>query len=154
MDIETQRCLIRRFTPEDAAALHAVLSDEAVMQYIEAPFSYSQTQAFIREAGLCHPPLVYALLWKETERVIGHVIFHPVQKNEWEIGWILSRSYWGMGIASECTAALVARSRALGAASCLIECHPAQTATARIARKHSFGYAGTSDGCDVYRLIF
>ena len=64
MRIETDRLLVRRLTENDADALFAVLFDPEVMRYLEAPFSLEQTQVFIREAGLCDPPLVYAVIWK------------------------------------------------------------------------------------------
>ena len=60
MEFETRRLLIRRFTEADAEALYVVLSDPEVMRYIEPPFSLEQTRAFLRDAGLCAPPLVYA----------------------------------------------------------------------------------------------
>ena len=154
MHIETARCMIRKLSLADADDLFAVLSDEAVMRYIEAPFSLSQTEDFIRAAGLCHPPLVYAVVWKETGRVIGHVIFHAYDEDAWEIGWILGKAYWGMGIASELTEALIHQAETMGVSGCVMECHPSQTATAHIAQKHGFACQGQSDGCDVYRLAF
>ena len=154
MKIETGRCLIRDFVMEDTSELHAVLSDEQVMRYIEAPFGLEQTADFIREAGVCQPPLVHAVVWKETLQVIGHVIFHPYEEDLWEIGWILHRAFWGMGIASELTAALIAQAKTRGAKGCVMECHPAQAATIRIAQKHGFIYVGQNDGCNLYRLTF
>ena len=64
MLLETARLLARRFTPEDAEDLYAVLSDPEVMRYLEPPFSLEQTEEFIPKAGLCDPPLVYAVVWK------------------------------------------------------------------------------------------
>ncbi|MDD6142834.1 MAG: GNAT family N-acetyltransferase [bacterium] len=154
MHIETTRCTIRKLSLEDAEDLFAVLSDEAVMRYIEAPFSLSQTEDFIRAAGLCNPPLVYAVVWKETGRVIGHVIFHAYDEEAWEIGWILGKAYWGMGIASELTEALIHQAEAMGISGCVMECHPSQAATAHIAQKYGFACRGESDGCDIYRLVF
>lgn len=66
---------------------------------------------------MCKPPLVYAIVWKITGKVIGHVIFHPYEKNDYEIGWILNKDYWGMGIADEVTKELIKHAKQLGAES-------------------------------------
>ena len=152
MKLETKRCIIRPFTMEDAAELHKTLSDKEVMEHIEPPFDLEQTREFIRAAGLCEPPLVYALLWRETGGVIGHVIFHPYDGSSWEIGWILNRAYWGMGIAQELTEALVRYARGAGIESCVIECGKAQAASGHIALKNHFILEGKTDGRYVFRL--
>lgn len=153
MIIETERCIIRHFTEDDALQLNEILSDKDVMQYIEPPFTMQQTEDFIKDAGLCSPPLVHALVWRETSRVIGHVIFHRYEEDSIEIGWIIHKDFWGQGIAGEVTSALIAHARKIGAQSCIIECDPKQTATARIALKHGFAFEGQDDGCCIYRLI-
>ena len=152
MYITTKHCIIRDFLPEDAEQLHEVLSNAEVMEYIEPPFTPAQTTDFIKSAGMCEPPLVYALLWKETGTVIGHVIFHRYETDSIEIGWILHKEFWGHGIAGEVTARLVEHAREIGARSCVIECDPLQSASKRIARKYGFLYEGQDEGCDVYRL--
>ncbi len=152
MYITTERCVIRDFQIEDAAQLYEILSDQDVMEYIEPPFTMEQTRDFIESAGLCEPPLVYALTWKEANRVIGHAIFHRYEEDSFEIGWILHKEYWGRGIAGEVTAALVKQAKENGAQSCVIECDPQQIASKRIALKNGFVYEGQDDGCDVYRL--
>lgn len=153
MDLLTQRCLIRRFTEKDAAHLYEVLSSKEVMEYIEPPFDFGQTQKFIEEAGLCEPPLVYALVCRTAGIVIGHVIFHRYEEDSCEIGWIIRRDYWGMGIASEVTASLIEYAKTLNFRSCVIECDPNQAASIRLAQKHGFIYEGEDDDCAVYRLI-
>ena len=152
MKLTTNRCLIRPLTPADAEALHAVLSDEAVMRYLEPPFSVEQTESFIREAGICQPPLVHALVWKETGAVIGHVIFHAYEADSCEIGWVLAKTHWNKGIASEVTERLITAAWDAGSQSCVIECDPRQTASARIAQKYGFLPDGMADGCSRYRL--
>ena len=153
MIIETPRCLIRRFTADDADDLYEILSDHDVMAHIEPPFTRKQTQDFIESAGLCDPPLVYALIWKETEKLIGHVIFHSYEKDSYEIGWIVNKEYWGQGIASEITAALIGYTKKLGISSCIIECDPKQIASIKIAQKYGFVYTDSDDNCSIYRLI-
>ena len=155
MQIVTDRLLVRRLTEDDADALFPVLSDPVVMRYIEPPFSPEQTKAFIRDAGLCEPPLVWAVLWRQTIAnsvvagsgaarqsaspvLIGHLIWHPWDESAMELGWILRRDFWGRGIAKELTAAVLERTDK----DVILECSPAQTATRHIAE--TFGFSVTS----------
>lgn len=153
MNIVTSRCIIRKFTPDDASDLYKTLSDEKVMEYIEPTFDMEQTKEFIEEAGLSEPPLVYALEWKENGEVIGHVIFHQYEEDSYEIGWIIRREYWGRGIADEVTKALIEYAKGSDINSVVIECDPEQEVSKHIALKNGFLYEGEDDGCDVYRLI-
>lgn len=150
--ITTNRCILRRMSLEDAQDLNSVLSDSEVMKYIEPPFDMAKTLEFIKTAGMCDPPLVLAVEWRQTGRVIGHAVFHPYSQAFYEIGWILHRDYWGKGIAGEITAALTARAAELKAAGCVIECDPRQAASGRVALKNGFAYEGQSGGLDIYRL--
>ena len=155
MRIETSRCIVRDFTMDDVTDLYKTLSDERVMEYIEPAYGRERVKEFIKEAGLCEPPLVFALVWKETGEVIGQVIFHPYEEDSYEIGWIIRREYWGKGIAGEITDSLVEYTKSLGGIhSIVIECAPEQAASKRIALKKGFTYEGEDDGCDVYRLRF
>lgn len=153
MYLETSRCLIRPLSLDDAEALHLSLSDPEVMHFIEPPFTLDKTRAFLQTAGLSSPPLVHALLWKSTGDVIGHVIFHPYQGcRDWEMGWIIRRNCWGMGIASEVSLALMDFARQQGIPGLIIECDPRQEATRHIAEKLGFQPIGEEDGCMVFKL--
>ncbi|MBR6766511.1 MAG: GNAT family N-acetyltransferase [Clostridia bacterium] len=154
MYLITERCILRRFSLSDAEDLHSVLSDEEVMRYIEPVFDMDRTTTFIREAGLCKPPLVYAVLWRETESIIGHVVFHRYDDSGYEIGWVLNRSFWGMGIADELTKALVKKARDMGIESCIIECDVRQAASIRLALKNGFVFESVQEELAVYRLKF
>lgn len=154
MNLVTTRCIIRKFMMDDVNDLYKTLSDEEVMKYIEPIFDMEETKEFVINAGLCEPPLVHALVWKETDRVIGHVIFHQYEEDSYEIGWIINKEYWGKGIADEITKALIEHARTLGINSCVIECDAEQSASKHIAEKNDFVYEGQDDDCDVYRLTF
>lgn len=152
MELITERCLIRNLNIEDTDELYQVLSDEDVMRYIEPVFDMEKTKEFIQSAGMCEPPLVYAIVWKQSGNVIGHAIFHIYEQSDYEIGWILNKNYWGMGIADEVTEKLVEYAKCLGADSCVIECDAEQITSKRIALKNGFVYEGKSDNLERYRL--
>ena len=58
----------------------------------------------------------------------------PHLHRELELGWILRRDFWGRGIAKELTAAMLAQTDR----DLVLECHPNQTATRRIAELFGF----------------
>ena len=138
--LETRRLQVRRLEEADAEALYAVLSDPEVMRQIEPPFSLERTRSFLREAGLCETPLVWAVLWKQTGELIGQLIWHPWDKDSMELGWILRRDFWGRGIAKELTAAMLMQTER----DVVIECSPKQTVTRHIAE--AFGFVLQSEG--------
>ena len=141
---------IRRFRQEDAAGLYAILSDPAVMRWVEPPYTMEQTVRFLQGKALVSEPAVYALT-DSRDRIVGQVIFHPYDADGWELGWIIARSHWGRGVATAVTKALIRRCREDGIAECVIECVPGQAATVRIAQKCGFSFAGQEDGLSVYR---
>lgn len=153
MKIFTERCVIRNFRLEDTKDLYEVLSDAEVMKYIEPVFDMEKTVSFIKNAGLCEPPLVYAVEYKKTEKVIGHLIFHSYKNNDYEIGWILNRNYWGKGIADELTKALVQYAKKAGMESLVIEFDENQSASRNIALKNGFCYEEKTDDLEIYRLV-
>ena len=154
MNLVTERCIVRNFMLNDVNDLYETLSDEDVMKYIEPAFDREKTKEFILKAGLYETPMVYALVWKENDKVIGHVIFHSYAEDSYEIGWVINKEYWGKGIADEVTKHLVKYARKLKVSSCVIECMAEQLASKHIAEKNGFIYEKQDEGCDVYRLDF
>lgn len=146
----TDRLQIRKFQAQDIDGLHRLLSDMEVMQYIEPPYSREKTAAFLKQAGLCEPPLIFAVENREGA-FVGYVIYHPYDESAYELGWVLHKAYWHQGYAQELTEALIEDARCR-ADSLIIECAPQQSATKKIALRNGFVYEGNPDGCDVYRL--
>ena len=146
--MESPRLLVRPFAEADAPALGRILSDPAVMRFLEPPFSPEQTRAFLREAGLCRPPRVYAVIRKDDGGLIGHLIWHPWEETSMELGWVLARDCWGRGYARELTETALAQTDR----DVVIECCPAQAATRHLAESFGFQAEEEQDGLAVYRL--
>ena len=153
MELFTKRCKIRNFRPEDAKDLHEVLSDFEVMKHIEPVFDMEKTLDFIKNAGLCEPPLVYAVEFNETEKVIGHLIFHSYENCGYEIGWVINKKYWGIGIANELTRKIIEYSKTLDIKSLIIEFDENQSASKHIAEKTGFVYEGKTGNIEIYKLM-
>ena len=47
MHLETNRLVIRDFYPGDTEALHRILGDAETMKYLEPPYSFDKTEAFL-----------------------------------------------------------------------------------------------------------
>lgn len=149
---EMDKLKIRKMNMGDADDLYELLSDAAVMKFLEPPFSRAETIRFLWKNGLSSPPRVLAVD-NENGAFIGYVIFHDYDDSGIEIGWVLKPEIWGRGLAAQLTAELikVAQGRKKDA---VIECAPNQLASKRIALKFGFAYMGQIDGLDLYRRDF
>ena len=147
---EGARVRLRMMRRGDADELYALLSDEAVMRWLEPPFNRAQAERFLEQAGLSEPPLIYAAENMAGE-FLGYAIYHDYDEYSRELGWVLKPAFWHKGYADEMTDLLTALARREGK-NAVIECVPEQTASAHIARRHGFSYEGRADSCDVYRL--
>ena len=145
--IQTERLKIRCLREEDCASLFPILSDPAVMRYIEPPFTLSKTTDFIRTAGLGHPPPVYAIVERVYQELIGHLIWHPYDDTSMELGWILKRDRQGLGYATELTRALLEYTDR----DIVIECDVRQEITRHIAEKMRFQFMEIKGRLVIYR---
>lgn len=108
MRIATDRCIIRDFDEADINEAHQYLSNPKTMYFIEDPYTPEQTEEFIHEYGACGEPYVYALVLKDSNKVIGHVIFHKYDyESIYEIGIIIDTPYQKQGIGYEVLSALI-----------------------------------------------
>ena len=139
---------IRKLNRNDLEALHELLSDPKVMQYLENPYTKEQTEQFLINAGLSDPPLVFAV--DSDGSFAGYVIFHDYDEESIEIGWVLYPSYWEKGIASRLTESMIKKGSDLHK-KLVIECVPEQEVTKHLALKHGFVYEGRNGGLDIFR---
>lgn len=106
MILETERLLVRPFTMEDAADLQAILGDPETMTFVEPPYDPERTAAFLRDFCIGRGGALAAAL-KSGGPVIGYLLFHAVEPDVYEMGWIFHRGYWRQGYAYEACAALM-----------------------------------------------
>lgn len=148
MLIESAHLSVREFRETDVRDLHTILGDPAVMQFIEPPFSLKQTKSFLSAVGLCRPPRIYAVIWKQSSELIGQLIWHPWDDSSMELGWILRQDYWGRGLAGELTAAMLP----LAEKDIVIECSPKQAVTRHIAESFGFALSEKTSDLAIYRF--
>ncbi|HWO74634.1 MAG TPA: GNAT family protein [Bacillus sp. (in: firmicutes)] len=112
--LETDRLILRQVTKDDASSLLKYLSDQEVMKYVGLePFksiedaldeiSWYQS-IFEKKTGIR-----WGITIKNNGEVIGSCGFLKVVSQHYrsEIGFELSREYWGKGIASEAFEAII-----------------------------------------------
>lgn len=116
--IETERLILRRFTPEDIPALLEIHSDEEVNRFLpwfpvktleEAEAFYQQRYApkYARPWGYD-----YAICLKEDNHPIGYVNIDMGEAHD--LGYGLRKEFWGQGIVPEAAAAVVDCARRAG----------------------------------------
>ena len=110
MMLETERLILDTWRSEDWTAFRPIASDPEVMRYITGGTAWSdeKIRSFIdaqvdtfRERGFCR----WKLLEKPGRELIGFCgpgIWRDAPDPE--IGWWLTRSHWGRGLATEAAA--------------------------------------------------
>lgn len=112
MLIETPRLLVRRWTLDDVAALHAIQGDRRTMAFWPAPFALTDSRAWIERSLARYAERGFgrfALLSKASGAVIGDCGVVAIEMDGEpvnDIGWIIARPLWGRGLAVEAAAAV------------------------------------------------
>lgn len=107
MHMETPRLIIRNFVHEDGGDLQEILGDSETMQYCEPAYTLPQTQKFLDSFCIASQGGV-AVVCKETNKVIGYILFKETRKGVYEMGWFFNRNTWGRGYALESCKAVIA----------------------------------------------
>lgn len=107
-ELETERLILRKITPGDVYDVFEYASDPHVTEYLtwDTHRSLEDAMEFIQytlgrydrdEAG------EWGIVLKKTNRLIGSVGFasYDLRNNRAELGYVLSRRYWGQGIMPE-----------------------------------------------------
>ena len=105
--LSTHRLILRPFRPEDAPALHTILSEKDILQYYpstEAP-TLEQTKKFItRQLGHWkeHGFGWWAVTLRDSRALLGwNGLQYLPETDEIEVGFLLSKAYWRKGFATE-----------------------------------------------------
>jgi RimJ/RimL family protein N-acetyltransferase len=107
MLLETKRMIIRAFTMQDAGDLHDILGDSKTMEMCEPAYALEKTKKFLKEFCIGQNGAL-AAIHRETQKVIGYILFSETQKGVYEIGWIFNRACWRKGYAYEACRAVMA----------------------------------------------
>ena len=110
--IETERLLLREYTPEDFDALYEILSDPETMRHYPAPFDEARTRGWIAwnlENYETYGFGLWAVTLKETGAFIGDcgLTLQNIDGDMLpEIGYHIHRKHWRQGYAKEAARAV------------------------------------------------
>ncbi|HXY29454.1 MAG TPA: GNAT family N-acetyltransferase [Gemmatimonadaceae bacterium] len=105
--LQTERLVLRMFTAEDIEPYARICSDPEVMRFLSLTGPYSRIESWRHVAMILgHWQLRGYGLWAVEERATGALIgrigfLRPDGWPGFELGWMLARSYWGRGFATE-----------------------------------------------------
>ena len=112
--LRTERLVVRRFRPDDAAAFAAYRSDPEVARYQgwDAPFPLEAAERFVAEMAAAHPDTPgewYQLAVDVAGRLVGDVAVHVDSGDPRlaRIGFTLAPDAQGQGYATEAVTAVL-----------------------------------------------
>jgi RimJ/RimL family protein N-acetyltransferase len=151
--LETDRVLLRRFTPDDADLIVELDSDPEVRRYTQFhPTTREQARDELIPAWLAyHDRYPGYGFWAAVERATGAFIgwFHlrpgltDGRDDEPELGYRLRRAAWGNGYATEVSTALMDRAfTELGATRVWAETMAVNAASRRVMAKAGMRFVG------------
>ena len=103
----TERLVLRRFTPDEAALMARLHFDPRVMRYAGGVQTPEQSRAMFEQRVLAYYDANPGLgVWATIERASGeciglHLINHIQGESDIQVGYLLYPEYWGRGYATE-----------------------------------------------------
>lgn len=156
--IETPRCTLRAWRPEDAADVYAYARSSRVgpMAGWKPHESLEESQKFVRMFQA--EDETWALVHRQTGRVIGSIGLHKDSKRDLGperarmLGYVLAEDFWGQGFMLECcNAVLDFAFRELNLELVSIFHFPWNRQSRRVIEKLGFSYEGTlHQSCRIY----
>ena len=151
--LETSRLILRTFRPEDLAALCELYSDWEVRKYFpDGVLTVDETREeleFYLDGGWPeHPQLgLWAVVERSSNTLIGRCGILPWTidgRTETELAYLIKRSHWRKGFASEAASAVVAHAGGpLGLTRLIALIHENNIASIRTAEKLGFCFNKT-----------
>lgn len=111
--LESERLMVRRFTPDDLDLLARLLADPEVTLHLGGRKDRAGAEATLRTRALDyydrHPGLgMWATLERATGRAVGfHVLNHIHGELDIQVGYALFQEAWGQGYATEMSVRLM-----------------------------------------------
>ena len=113
-NLRTQRLLLRKLTMSDAQDIFTYSSDPEVAKHVlwEAHQNPAESRGYIRymlRKYRMGEPSSWGIELVDENRIIGTIGFmwYNAENNSAEVGYSLSRAYWGKGIMTEALSAVV-----------------------------------------------
>jgi ribosomal-protein-alanine N-acetyltransferase len=148
--LETERLILRKMTPDDAEAVFAYASDPEVTRYViwDTHRTIEDSKAFLEltvgkyENG-GEPD--WGIVYKGDRRFVGTCGFADwkAEHARAEMGFVISREYWGRGLMPEAVRAMIAFGfERMGLNRIEARCIAENVASARVMEKAGMTYEG------------
>lgn len=115
-EIETERLILRKFTPQDVEAFHTIMRDRETNTYLPLFPARSQAEAFLHDAYLraYDGPIGfrYAICLLSDNVPIGYAAV--ADNDSHDLGYGLRREFWHKGIVTEACGVIVGEMRKAG----------------------------------------
>ncbi len=145
MFARTERLLLRPSWPEDVAELHQAIADEGIVRNLaRAPWPYTAEDAvrFATQEHDAHfPSFLMMLRTNGALRLIGACGIGNFN-NDAELGYWISRPYWGLGFATEASRAVVEIAKTIGHRKLVASHFTDNPASGNVLRKLGFQSTG------------
>jgi len=135
-EIRTERLILRRARLEDAAAMHAIMSDPIAMRYWSTPphGGLADTERWMASMVDVDPAVSDDFIVTLDGELIGKLGAWKLP----EIGFLFEPAHWGKGYAAEAMAAFIARRRALGSVELTADVDPRNVASISLLERSGF----------------
>lgn len=146
MFARTPRLLLRPGFPEDAPALAMAIADRAIVRNLAVvpwPYGLRDAEAFLARPR--DPVLPSLLIFQRTSgapQLVGSCGLGRRASGAIELGYWITRPFWGQGIATEACAALIDIARTLGLEQLEASHFLDNPASARVLEKLGFQQLG------------
>ena len=143
-EIRTERLVLRRARLDDAAAMHAIMSNPVAMRYWSTPphVELGETDRWIESMVEADPALSDDFIVTLDGKVLGKF-------GAWrlpEFGFLIDPAHWGKGYASEAMVAFIDHRRRLGATELTADVDPRNLSSIRLLERHGFVETGRAKG--------
>ena len=142
--LESPRLMLRHFEPDDLDPLAALYGDPEIRRYYpDGVRSFEETREELEWFRHGHPERPELGLWatihKPTARLVGRCGLLPWMldgKDEVEVAYLIDKTLWGQGLATEAAAAIARHAHErLGLARLVCLILPGNAASRRVAEK-------------------
>lgn len=159
MSFNTERVHLRRFIPEDLAPVHGIESDPEVMVHTGPGRAQTLEESKVRFQKLLDPKLNFSVFgfWAGIDKVNGELfawfMLLEGENASAELGYMLSKNYWGRGFATEIATALCEKAFAQTQLNKIVaNVSPLNQSSANILLKLGFNFEKADLNLDRYTL--
>lgn len=134
--LQTERASLRAFIIKDLPEVLALLSDAEIMKFtgFKTPQSRERVEELLNSwISESEKKLgVWAAELSESAKFIGWFMLKDTGKSAPEIGFMLSKSSWNQGLASEITKGLILYAKNIGLDKIIATCSPQNKASMKV----------------------